>query len=154
MLVITRQSQESFVLLPQAGVDLYSIDLAKLFADGPITIKILGVRPKSVRIGIDAPSCITILRTELLTRNEVASLKAAVIMADMGLHIVRRRFDESFALLLKDGVDIHDTSLGELFADGPIRVNILGIDSGQVKLVVNAPNDLAVSRSESLDHAA
>ncbi|MCK4742916.1 MAG: carbon storage regulator [Sulfuriflexus sp.] len=59
MLVLTRKKNESVVLTikPVAGNDV------------PIIIELVDIKHGQVRIGIDAPDCVNILRSELLYMN-------------------------------------------------------------------------------------
>jgi sRNA-binding carbon storage regulator CsrA len=64
-LIISRRIGEEFVLFPAAGID--PAELAEQLAEG-ITIRINNAVPGKAWIDIDAPRDISILRTELLTR--------------------------------------------------------------------------------------
>ena len=67
MLIITRRLGESFVLLPSNDIDPH-MTVAKLFANGPIQVSIVEQKGCQVRVGIEAPSEVSILRSEILSR--------------------------------------------------------------------------------------
>lgn len=64
MLVITRRIGECFTLSPHHDLDP-TMTVKDLFTRGTIEIHVLGVRGHQVRVGIDAPSGIRVLRSEL-----------------------------------------------------------------------------------------
>jgi len=62
MLLLTRRPNESIYIYPE---DLPpDMTVAELFADGQIAIEVLGIKGNQVRLGIDAPSSLTILRDD------------------------------------------------------------------------------------------
>ena len=64
MLVLSRKENESIKIEPLAGVDL-SLTLREVFAQGPILLTLRHVGPRRVRIVIEAPSALKILRGEV-----------------------------------------------------------------------------------------
>ena len=60
MLVITRKPGESFKI------------------GGDVTVTVLGDRPGRVRLGIDAPTQLTVLRTELFERDRTSATRTSV----------------------------------------------------------------------------
>lgn len=65
MLVVSRKENESIQIEPLAGVDP-SLTLREAFAQGPILLTLRHVGPRRVRIVIDAPSALKILRGEVV----------------------------------------------------------------------------------------
>ena len=63
MLVIRRRSDESIVIQPAEGADA-NMTLAELFANGPIQITLLGGTGKRVKMGINAPTQLSIRRKD------------------------------------------------------------------------------------------
>ncbi len=65
MLILTRRPGEVLLIKPnpEAGGGL-----REWFADGPIRLLIYGVRGNQVRIGIEAPRALQILRGELIQK--------------------------------------------------------------------------------------
>ena len=55
---------EIFLLLPDASLDPH-MTVGELFASGPLEIGVLGVKGSQVRVGINAPTSIHIIRREL-----------------------------------------------------------------------------------------
>ena len=66
MLVLTRKPDESLIIEPAQGVDP-TLTLAELFAAGPLVVKVLEINGHQVRLGIDAPAALAIVRDELLS---------------------------------------------------------------------------------------
>jgi sRNA-binding carbon storage regulator CsrA len=64
MLVLTRRTDESILIQPAEGTDV-SMTLAQLFADGPILITLLGGTGRRVKVGIEAPQQLSILRKDV-----------------------------------------------------------------------------------------
>jgi sRNA-binding carbon storage regulator CsrA len=64
MLVVSRKENESIKIEPLAGVDP-SLTLREAFAHGPILLTLRHVGPRRVRIVIEAPSALKILRGEV-----------------------------------------------------------------------------------------
>ena len=69
MLVVSRRENESIMIEPVEGVDL-SLTLREVFAHGPITLTLRHVGPRRVRIVIEAPSELKILRGEVAERQQ------------------------------------------------------------------------------------
>lgn len=69
MLVITRSAKQSFYIYPENIPQGMTVD--ELFSEGPIEVSIAEVRGRQVKIGINAPNELTILRNELFQRDEV-----------------------------------------------------------------------------------
>lgn len=63
MLVLSRRADESITIQPADGVDA-NLTLAQLFANGPIQITLLGGSGKRIKMGIDAPSQLSIRRKD------------------------------------------------------------------------------------------
>lgn len=62
MLILTRRLHEVIYIYPD---DLPpDMTVAELFADGQIAIEVLGITGNQVRIGIDAPEKLTVLRDD------------------------------------------------------------------------------------------
>lgn len=63
MLVIRRRSDESILIQPAEGADV-NMTLAQLFANGPILITLLGGTGRHIKMGIEAPEHLAILRKD------------------------------------------------------------------------------------------
>jgi len=63
MLVVTRKENESIKIEPVEGVDP-SLTLREVFAHGPIVLKLTHVGQRRVRIVVEAPSALKIMRNE------------------------------------------------------------------------------------------
>lgn len=69
MLVVSRKENESITIEPAEGVDP-SLTLREVFEQGPIVLTLRHVGPRRVRIVIEAPSALKIMRSETMaTRN-------------------------------------------------------------------------------------
>jgi sRNA-binding carbon storage regulator CsrA len=64
MLVVSRKENESIKIEPLEGVDP-SLTLREVFAQGPILLTLRHVGPRRVRIVIDAPAVLKIMRGEV-----------------------------------------------------------------------------------------
>ena len=64
MLTFTRRPGESFLLFPSPDLDP-DMTVAELFARGPIQIEIAELHGRQVRLRVDAPREIAILRSEI-----------------------------------------------------------------------------------------
>lgn len=64
MLVLTRRQGQSILIQPASQLDP-STTIADLFAQGPIEVAILGIDGKQIKVGIDAPQTLSVLRNEL-----------------------------------------------------------------------------------------
>jgi sRNA-binding carbon storage regulator CsrA len=63
MLVLSRRADESIVIQPAEGTD-ERMTLKELFANGPIQITLLGGTGRRVKMGIEAPTQLSIRRKE------------------------------------------------------------------------------------------
>lgn len=63
MLVVTRKENESIKIEPVDGVDP-SLTLREVFAQGPILLKLAHVGQRRVRIVVEAPSSLKVMRNE------------------------------------------------------------------------------------------
>lgn len=63
MLVVTRKENESIKIEPVDGIDT-SLTLRELFAQGPIVLKLAHVGQRRVRIVVEAPSALKIMRND------------------------------------------------------------------------------------------
>lgn len=72
MLVVTRKENESIKIEPVDGVDP-SLTLREVFAQGPIMLKLTHVGQRRVRIVVEAPSSLKVMR------NEAAALTSAAV---------------------------------------------------------------------------
>ena len=64
MLILTRKVGESILIYPEDIPE--GMTVAELFADGPIEIEVAETRSHQVKIGINAPDELKIIRSELL----------------------------------------------------------------------------------------
>jgi len=64
MLAITRREEESLVIYPSLNIDP-NTTVAELFKGGPIEIIVTKIQGGQVRLGINAPKSLTIMRSEL-----------------------------------------------------------------------------------------
>ena len=62
MLVVSRKENESITIEPADGIDP-SLTVSEAFAHGPIVLTVAHVASRRVRITIDAPRLLKILRT-------------------------------------------------------------------------------------------
>lgn len=67
MLIITRRVSQSFIILPEPGLDL-ATPVGELFHQGPIEVAVTQVSGSRVRIRIAADERLLILREELRRR--------------------------------------------------------------------------------------
>jgi sRNA-binding carbon storage regulator CsrA len=63
--------------------------------------------------------------------------------------VLSRRADESIVIQPADGVDSSMT-MAELFANGPIQITLLGGTGRRVKMGIQAPEQLAIRRKDSI----
>ena len=63
MLVVSRKENESITIEPADGLDP-SMTVREAFAHGPIVVTIAHVGPRRVRIAIEAPSVLKIMRKD------------------------------------------------------------------------------------------
>jgi sRNA-binding carbon storage regulator CsrA len=61
--------------------------------------------------------------------------------------VLSRRADESIVIQPADGVDAN-TTMAELFANGPIQITLLGGTGRRVKMGIEAPEQLAIRRKD------
>ena len=64
MLILTRKPSQSLSIHPHPTLDP-GTQVEQLFAGGPIHVQVLGVQGSQVRLGVDAPAGLCILREEL-----------------------------------------------------------------------------------------
>lgn len=67
MLILTRRSGQSIRIMPYPELDP-ATPVGELFKHGPIAITILDATPNRLRLGIEAPSGLLVLRDELPPR--------------------------------------------------------------------------------------
>ena len=65
MLVLTRRPGESILIDIPEDLDP-NTPVSSLFSGGPIEVRVLSHKASTVRIGIEAPMCLDILRSELV----------------------------------------------------------------------------------------
>jgi len=65
MLVLTRRSGQSVLLSPKSDLDP-KMQVADLFAGGPVTVTVLAVRGDQIKLGIEAPTSVRVMREELV----------------------------------------------------------------------------------------
>ncbi len=63
MLIVSRRDAESLLIRPGEGIDP-SMTLADLFRDGPIEIRIFSSTHDRVKMGIQAPTALSIWRKD------------------------------------------------------------------------------------------
>lgn len=76
MLIITRREFESFTIDLEPKVNPF-LSAAALFRNGPMTVKIIRNHGSNIKLGIDAPRELVILRSELhncMVRDQTDSL--------------------------------------------------------------------------------
>ena len=75
MLILTRKPGQLLIITPHASLDL-STPVGELFRNGPIEITVVRLEGSQVRLGINAPSSLLVLRDELTEyRAELVSSK-------------------------------------------------------------------------------
>jgi sRNA-binding carbon storage regulator CsrA len=62
--------------------------------------------------------------------------------------VIRRRSDESIVIQPADGADANMT-LAQLFANGPIQITLLGGTGRNVKMGIEAPEQLSIRRKDA-----
>ncbi|OGI38628.1 MAG: hypothetical protein A2V91_04665 [Candidatus Muproteobacteria bacterium RBG_16_64_10] len=67
MLILTRRSGQSIRLMPDPGLDP-ATPIGDLFRGGPIQIYVWYMDEDRLRLGIEAPAKIVVLRDELLAK--------------------------------------------------------------------------------------
>lgn len=65
MLILTRKSGESLYLMLSDGVDPKT-PIGEVFGSEPIVIQITRLRAKDVRVGVEAPEWVLVLREALV----------------------------------------------------------------------------------------
>lgn len=85
MLVVTRKENESIEIEPVEGVDP-SLTLREVFARGPLVLKLTHVGQRRVRIAVEAPSVLKIMRN---AAPHLASVDAG--LADLDEESLKRR---------------------------------------------------------------
>lgn len=63
MLIVTRKDSESILIKPGDGIDL-NTTLGDLFREGPIEITVFASGQKRVKMGVHAPTQLTIWRKD------------------------------------------------------------------------------------------
>ena len=61
--------------------------------------------------------------------------------------VLSRRSEESIVIAPAEGVD-SDLTLKDLFANGPIRIILLGGNGRRVKMGIDAPAELSIRRKD------
>ncbi len=61
--------------------------------------------------------------------------------------VLSRRSEESIVIAPAEGVD-SDLTLKDLFANGPIRITLLGGNGRRVKMGIDAPAELSIRRKD------
>lgn len=64
MLILTRRSRQSIRLVPDPDIDP-ATPIGEIFRDGPIQIYVWHMDEDRIRVGIEAPARIIVLRDEL-----------------------------------------------------------------------------------------
>jgi sRNA-binding carbon storage regulator CsrA len=62
--------------------------------------------------------------------------------------VLSRRADESIVIQPADGVDAN-TTMAQLFANGPIQITLLGGTGRRIKMGIEAPEQLAIRRKDA-----
>jgi len=70
MLSLQRKLNEEILIFPSGNIDP-TMTVAELFADGAFVIKVHEIQNYRVKIGIEVPLCLTVVRKELLIEKEV-----------------------------------------------------------------------------------
>lgn len=63
MLIVSRRNAESILIEPAAGIDP-ATPIGEVFGDGPIEITIFSGAGQRVKMGVDAPSTLSIWRKD------------------------------------------------------------------------------------------
>ncbi len=71
MLILTRHRGQSVLLMPYPELDPKT-PISELFKHGPIKVSIVDIGQNRMRLGIDAPPGIVVLRQELPPSNDPA----------------------------------------------------------------------------------
>ena len=61
--------------------------------------------------------------------------------------VLTRRIGESIFIFPSSGLD-PNTTIGELFEDGPIRITLTRVNGNQSRLGIVAPQELTIAREE------
>jgi len=69
MLVLTRRPGEGLTIEPDGGLDPET-SVRELFSEGLVTFRIINVSGNTVRVGVEAPADLLVLREEHLRREE------------------------------------------------------------------------------------
>lgn len=69
MLVVSRKENQSIKIEPLEGVDP-SLTLREVFAQGPISLTLRHVGPRRVRIVIEAPRALKVMRGEVAEKTQ------------------------------------------------------------------------------------
>jgi carbon storage regulator CsrA len=65
MLSLTRRSEESLLIYPHEDIDP-TMTVGELFSNGPIKVQVVQVEGNQVRLGVDAPRALLVMRDELV----------------------------------------------------------------------------------------
>jgi carbon storage regulator CsrA len=65
MLSFTRRSEESLLIYPNEAIDP-KLTVGELFANGPIKVQVVQVEGNQVRLGVNAPRALLVMRDELV----------------------------------------------------------------------------------------
>ena len=68
MLVLSRRIEESLIVQPAEGIDP-AMTVAELFQNGPVVLHVLATNGNQVRLGVEAPKELNIVRNELLDQD-------------------------------------------------------------------------------------
>jgi sRNA-binding carbon storage regulator CsrA len=77
VLVVSRKENESIRIEPVEGIDP-NLTLGEVFAQGAIVLTLTHVGPRRVRIVIEAPSALKILRGEVVARDDAQAPAPAI----------------------------------------------------------------------------
>lgn len=64
MLILTRRTGETLIIEPAQGIDP-GMTVRELFEAGPVVVALLGTKGNQSRIGIAAPDCLNVVRSEI-----------------------------------------------------------------------------------------
>ena len=68
MLVLSRRIEESLIVQPAEDIDP-AMTVAELFQNGPVVLHVLATNGNQVRLGVEAPKELNIVRNELLDQD-------------------------------------------------------------------------------------
>ena len=100
MLILTRELGQSLSIHPHPTLNP-GTSVEQLFTGGPISVQVLGVQGPQVRLGVDAPAGLSILRDALLPLPEVSPLtkgaRRMLVRKLMVLMFLKRHSTQSLA---------------------------------------------------------